>query len=217
MRLLLSLVLLFSVMCFASGMASALVSVPQNLTEHSWMYFQGSMDDTKIYQTEPGYAGQKLVSGTQGTGTVSRTQSAAVYGGTLPVNDPNHIHQGYDDMISYNEWGVISNNKRYAIPITQNDLKNALCAKNYEVGSVFSESYSNIRQLVKDTNIYQDKNVSVYQIGSVVSGTSKFGYRSQRISNTVPIGVAGGTYVGDLNVRMTVETGQSSILTIPCP
>jgi hypothetical protein len=171
------------------------------------------MDDTKIYQTEPGYAGQKIVSGTRGTGTVSRTQSAAIYGGTLPGT----IHQGYDDMTSYNEWGVISNNKRYAIPITQNDLKNALCAKNYVVGSVFSESYSNIRQLVKDTNIYQDKNVSVYQIGSVVSGTSKFGYRSQRIADTVPIGVAGGTYVGDLNARMTVETGQASILTIPCP
>ena len=213
MRLLLSLVLLFSVMCFAPGMSLALVSVPQNLTEHSWMYFQGSMDDTKIYQTEPGYAGQKLVSGTRGSGTVSRTQSAAVYGGTLPGTS----HQGYDDMISYNEWGVITNNKPYTIPITQNDLKNALCAKNYEVGSVFSESYSNIRQLVKDTNIYQDKNVSVYQIGSVVSGMTKIGSRVQRNANTVPIYTMGGSYVGDLNVRMTIETGQSSILTIPCP
>lgn len=213
MRAVLGIVLLFSVMCFAIGMASAYVSVPQNLTEHSWMYFQGSMDDTKIYQTEPGFAGQKLVSGTRGTGTVSRTQSAEIYGGTLPGN----IHQGYDDMTAYNEWGVISNNNPYAVPITQNDLKNALCAKNYEVGSVFSESYSNIRQLVKDTSIYQDQNVSVYQIGSVVSGTTKLGSRIQRTSNTVPIYTMGGTYVGDLNVRMTIETGQSSILTIPCP
>jgi hypothetical protein len=209
MRVSLNLVLLFSVMYFASGMAAALVSVPQNLTEHSWMYFQGYMDDTKIYQTEPGYAGQKVVSGTRGSGTVSRTQSAAIYGGTTP--------NGNDDLTSYNEWGVISNNKPYAIPITQNDLKNALCAKNYEVGSVFSESYTNIRQLVKDTDVYQDKNVSVYQIGSVASGTSKIGYRSQRIADTVPIGVMGGTYVGDLNVRMTVETGRASILTLPCP
>ena len=205
MRLLLSLVLLFSVMCFAPGMTSA---VPQNLTEHSWMYFQGYMDDTKIYQTETGYAGQKLVSGTRGTGTVSRTQSAQIYGFT---------NNGNDDMTSYNEWGVISNNNRYTPPLTQNDLKNALCAKNYEVGSVFSESYSNIRQLVKDTDIYQDKNVSVYQIGSIASGTSKIGYRSQRTADTVPIGVMGGTYVGDLNVRMTVETGRASILTLPCP
>ena len=205
MRLLLSLVLLFSAMCFAPGMTSA---IPQNLTEHSWMYFQGYMDDTKIYQTETGYAGQKLVSGTRGTGTVSRTQSAQIYGFT---------NNGNDDMTSYNEWGVISNNNRYTPPLTQNDLKNALCAKNYEVGSVFSESYSNIRQLVKDTDIYQDKNVSVYQIGSIASGTSKIGYRSQRTADTVPIGVMGGTYVGDLNVRMTVETGRASILTLPCP
>lgn len=208
MRLLLVLALLFSIIWFADGTAVALVSVPQNLTEHSWMYFQGYMDDTKIYQTEPGYAGQKLVSGTRGTGTVSRTQSAQIYGGTT---------NGNDDMTSFNEWGVISNNKRYTPSITQNDLKNALCAKNYEVGSVFSESYSNIRQLVKDTSIDQDKNVSVYQIGSVVSGTTKLGYKSQRISDTVPIGVMGGSYVGDLNVRMTVETGRASILTLPCP
>lgn len=210
MRLWLSLVLLFSVMCFAPWMSSALVSVPQNLTEHSWLYFQGYMDDTKIYQTEPGYAGQKLVSGTRGSGTVSRTQSATIYGGTTP--------DGNDDQTSFNEWGVFTNNnKPYTPPLTQSDLKNALCAKNYEVGSVFSESYSNIRQLVKDTDIYQDKNVSVYQIGSVASGTSKIGYRSQRTSDTVPIGVVGGTYVGDLNVRMTVETGKASILTLPCP
>jgi hypothetical protein len=214
MRLLLSLVLLFSLTCFAQGMASALVSVPQNLTEHSWMYFQGYMDDTKIYQTEPGFAGQKLVSGTRGSGTVSRTQSAAIYGGTLPGTS----HEGYDDGTTFNEWGVFSNhNGAYTPPPTQSDLKNALCAKNYEVGSVISESYSNIRQLVKDTNIYQDKDVSVYQIGSVVSGTTKIGSRVQRTADAVPIYTMGGTYVGDLNVRMTIETGKASILTLPCP
>jgi hypothetical protein len=205
MRLLLILALLFSVMCLAPDTA---VSVPQNLTEHSWMYFQGNMQDTKIYQTETGYAGQKLVSGTQGIGTVSRTQSAQIYGFTT---------NGNDDMTAYNEWGVFTNNKHYASPLTQSDLKNALCAKNYEVGSVISESYSNIRQLVKDTNIYQDNNVSVYQIGSVVSGTAKIGSRVQQNANTAPIYTMGGTYNGDLNVRMTVETGKASILTLPCP
>jgi len=204
MRLLLILAMLFSAMSLAPDMA---VSVPQNLTEHSWIYFQGNMQDTKIYQTETGYAGQKLVSGTQGTGTVSRTQSAQIYGFTT---------NGNDDMTSYNEWGVISNN-RHNTPLTQNDLKNALCAKNYEVGSQISESYSNIRQLVKDTNIYQDNNVSVYQIGSVVRGTAKIGSRVQQNANTAPIYTMGGTYNGDLNVRMTVETGKASILTLPCP
>ena len=205
MKLLLIFVLLFSVMCFSPGVTLA---VPQNLTEHSWMYFQGKMDDTKIYQTETGYAGQKLVSGTQGTGTVSRSQSAQIYGFT---------NNGKDDMTSYNEWAVISNNNHYTPSITPNDLKNALCAKNYEVGSVFSESYSNIRLLVKDTNIYQDKDVSVYQIGSEVSGTAKIGSRVQQNADTAPIYTMGGTYTGDLNDRMTIETGNAAILTLECP
>jgi hypothetical protein len=177
---------------------------PQNLTEHSWIYFQGYMDDTRIYQTEPGFAGQKLVSGTRGSGTVSRTQFAQVYGGSD------------NDVLSFNEWGVFTY-KPYIPEPTQSDLKNALCAKNYEVGSVISESYSNIQQLVKDTNIYQDDQVSVYQIGSIVRGTTKIGSQVQRNANTVPAYVMGGTYVGDLNIRMVIETGNSSILTLPCP
>ncbi len=55
--------------------------VPQNLTEHSWIYSQGYIDDTRIYQTEAGFHGQKLVTGTRGTGTVSRSIYAQVYGG----------------------------------------------------------------------------------------------------------------------------------------
>lgn len=207
-RLLIPAVMLFAI-CFASGIVGPAAGVPQNLTEHAWMYFQGYMDDTKIYQTEQGFAGQKLVAGTRGSGTVSRTQSARVYGFTT---------NGNDDMMSFNEWGVFSNNNGPYTPlVTQSDLKNALCAKNYEVGSVISESYSNIRQLVKDTNIYQDKNVSVYQIGSYASGTTKLGSRVQRTYSTVPIYTMGGTYVGNLNVRMSIETGEASILTLPCP
>jgi hypothetical protein len=205
MRWSLILALVLSCAHIAPGLAATtVVSAPQNLTEHSWMYFQGYMDDTRIYQTEPGYAGQKLVSGTRGSGTVSRTQSAQVYGGSD------------DDMLSFNEWGVFYY-KPYTPAPTQSDLKNALCAKNYEVGSVISESYSNIQQLVKDTNIYQDDQVSVYQIGSVVRGTTKIGSRVQKSSSTVPIYTMGGTYVGDLNIRVQIETGNSSILTLPCP
>jgi hypothetical protein len=205
MRLPVIIATLLFMTCLAPDLG---MCVPQNLTEHSWTYFQGYMDDTKIYQTETGYNGQKLVSGTRGTGTVSRTQSAQVYGFTP---------DGDDDLISYNEWGVITNNNPYAPPITPNDLKNALCAKNYEVGSVFSESYSNIRQLVKDTDVYEDKNVSVYQIGSVVRGNTKLGSRIQQSSSAAPIYTMGGSYVGDLNMRMSIETGSASILTLPCP
>jgi len=201
-----SLILVLMLFCAIAVPGQAATTVaPQNLTEHSWIYFQGYMDDTRIYQTEPGFAGQKLVSGTRGSGTVSRTQFAQVYGGS-----------DNDDVLSFNEWGVFTY-KPYIPEPTQSDLKNALCAKNYEVGSVISESYSNIQQLVKDTNIYQDDQVSVYQIGSIVRGTTKIGSRVQRNASTVPAYVMGGTYVGDLNIRMVIETGNSSILTLPCP
>jgi hypothetical protein len=109
----------------------------QNLTEHSWTYNQGYMDDMRIYQTDAGHKGQKLVTGTRGSGTVSRTIDAHVYGG---------FEKGYDEM-TVSEWGVYQY-KPYTPPLTQSDLKNALCAKNYEVGSVISESYSEIRDLI---------------------------------------------------------------------
>src|SRR5512137_1329536 len=118
-----SLILALVLFCAtaAPGMAATtVVSAPQNLTEHSWIYFQGYMDDTRIYQTEPGYAGQKLVSGTRGSGTVSRTQSAQIYGGTSS-----------DDLTAFNEWGVFYYKPYTPLP-TQSELKNALCAKNYE-------------------------------------------------------------------------------------
>lgn len=182
----------------------AVGTATQNLTEHSWMYFQGYMDETKIYQTDSGFAGQKLVVGTRGSGTVSRTHTAEVYGG------------GNYDELSFNEWGVF-NYRPYTPPLTESDLRNALCAKNYEVGSVISESYTGIRSLVKDTTVYQDDQVSVYQIGSIVSGTTKIGARVQKGPSVVPAMIMGGTYVGDLNIRMELETGNASIMTLPCP
>ena len=57
--------------------------------------------------------------------------------------------------------------------ITQSELKNALCAKNYEVGSVYSESYSNLVDLIKDTSVSQTDQNSVYSIHSEVEGTAK--------------------------------------------
>ncbi|MDD1742963.1 MAG: hypothetical protein LUQ47_06480 [Methanotrichaceae archaeon] len=175
-----------------------------NVTEHSWMYFQGYMDDMRIYQTGEGYEGQKLVTGTRGSGTVSRTMGAQVF-----TNDD------YRDM-SFNEWGVYSY-KPYLPPLTQSDLKNALCAKNYDVGSVISESYSNIRELIKDTNIFQDQQVSVYEIDTELMGTARIGSRVQTSSSSAPAYVMGGTYVGNLNLRTDLEAGNASILTLPCP
>jgi hypothetical protein len=147
-----------------------------------------------------------MVSGASGSGHISRTQYADVFAG------PNY------DETTYTE-DVNADYRPYTPPPTQSDLKNALCAKNYEVGSAFSESYSNIQSLIKDTSIYQDKNQSIYQIGSYVTGTTKIGTIVRKNANTVPALIMRGTYIGNLNMHMEVETftGNSSVLTLPCP
>jgi hypothetical protein len=180
----------------------------QNLTEHSWIYNQGTTDDMRIYQTEAGFNGQKLVTGTRGTGTVSRSINAQVYGGSDDGND----------SISMNEWGVYQNRpSRYSTPITNSELKNALCAKNYEVGSVYSESYSGLVELIKDTSVSQTDQNSVYSIHSEVEGTARVGARVQKGSSATPIYVMNGAYSGYTNMRMSLESGNASILTLPCP
>ncbi len=188
------------------------VGTPQNLTEHSWVYNQGYMDDTRIYQTESGFNGQKLVTGTRGTGTISRTIDAEVYGGW-----------GSLDEISMSEWGVYQNKPSTysqsltSQSLTQSDLRNALCAKNYQTGSSYSESYSNLKELVKDTSIIQTGAASVYDIASEVQGTARIGARVQKSATTVPAYVMGGTYMGYTNIHMSLETGNGSVLTLPCP
>lgn len=192
----------------AAWLVGPAAAVEQNLTEHSWIYSQGTMDDMRIYQSEAGFAGQKLVTGTRGTGTVSRTINAQVYGG---------FEDGYNEIMA-NEWGVYQNKpSRYSAPITASELKNALCAKNYEVGSVYSESYSELNDLIKDTTVMQTDNNTVYSVHSEVEGTAKVGARVQKSSKAVPIYVMSGTYSGYTNMRMSLESGNASVLTLPCP
>lgn len=182
--------------------------VPQNLTEHSWIYSQGYSDDNRIYQSEQGFRGQKLVTGTRGTGTVSRSIDARVYGG---------FPDGYNEL-EMSEWGVYQNKPaQYIVPITPSDLRNALCAKNYEVGSVYSESYSNLRDLIKDTSVSQTNQNSVYSVHSEIEGTARVGARVQKGSSSVPIYTMSGTYEGYTNMRMQLESGNASIMTLPCP
>jgi hypothetical protein len=157
-----------------SILVPAVNGVEQNLTEHSWIYNQGTTDDMRIYQTEAGFHGQKMVTGTRGTGTVSRSINAQVYGG---------FADGYNEIWA-NEWGVFQNRpSRYIAPITNSELKNALCVKNYEVGSVYSESYSGLGELIKDTSVSQTDQNSVYSIHSEVEGTARVGARVQKGSS----------------------------------
>jgi hypothetical protein len=205
MRILLVLALLLSAVCFSVSIpSSAFGSAAKNLTERSQIDLWGYMDETQIFQTDTGYAGTKLVSGASGSGHISRTQYGDVYAG------PNYDETTYTD-------NVVADYKPYTPPPTRSDLKNALCAKNYEVGSAFSESYTNIQSLIKDTNIYQDKKDSVYQIGSYVNGTTKVGTMVRKNAKTVPTLAMGGTYIGDLNIHMEIETGNFSMLILPCP
>jgi hypothetical protein len=83
----------------------------------------------------------------------------------------------------------------YTPPLTQSDLRNALCAKNYEVGSVFSESYNIDKDLIKDTKIYQNDSFSVYEISSEIQGTARIGQRVQKNAKTCRP-MMGGTYMG---------------------
>ena len=192
-----------------------------SLTEYSWTYFTGYTDDMRIYQTERGFSGQKLVTGTRGSGTISRTINAQVYAGDNDEDDhdedDHHHHRDKTGIdMSFNEWGVYT--FRPTQPsLVQSDLKNALCAKNYEVGSQISESYTNIRELVKDTNINQGEYASVYGIDTELAGTAKIGSRAQQGPNEAPIYVLGGTYIGNMNLHMDLEVGNPSILTLPCP
>jgi len=79
MRWLLGL-LLVSALCIAGTTFFANIAhgTPVNLTEHSWIYSSGFITDQRIYQTESGYHGQKAVTGTRGSGVVSRTIDAQV-------------------------------------------------------------------------------------------------------------------------------------------
>jgi hypothetical protein len=198
----------FFIIASTSMLIPVAKGVPQNLTEHSWIYSHGTSDDMRIYQSEAGFHGQKLVTGTRGTGTVSRSINAQVYGG---------FEDGYNEIWA-NEWGVYQNRpSRYSAPITNSELKNALCAKNYEVGSIYSESYSNLVELIKDTSVSQTDNNSVYSIHSEVEGTARVGARVQKGSAAVPIYVMSGAYSGYLNMRMSLESGNASLLTLPCP
>ncbi len=166
------------------------------ITEHSYIHLSGYIDEMKIYQNACGFRGQKLVVGSKGNGTIDRRQTAYVD----------------TDAMYFNEWGVFDHRSAQD---GSSDLRNALCAKNYEVGSVISETYSNLDYLIKDTTIYQDDNVSVYQIASEGRGTARIGSRVQDGPCGPAIMTYGGTYIGQFNIREELGVGNQLYLTCP--
>ena len=109
--------------------AAAKDTLAQNYTEHSWVFVNGYMEESRMLQTQTGFHGQKMVLGTSGSGIATRTIDSEVYRDSNRDEASLTISSNYDYI-------------PYTPPLTQSDLKNALCAKNYQVGSVFSETYS---------------------------------------------------------------------------
>jgi hypothetical protein len=205
MRRMLLVGLIFAVFITANTVdAAAKDTLAQNYTEHSWVFVNGYMEESRMLQTQTGFNGQKMVLGTSGSGIATRTIDSEVY------RDSNRDEASLTISSNYDY-------RPYTPPLTQSDLKNALCAKNYQVGSVFSETYSIEKDLIKDTKIYQSDNVSVYDISSEIQGTARIGQRVQKNANTVPSYIMGGTYMGYAQIRSETIVGNSSILTLPCP
>ena len=118
-----------------------------------------------------------------------------------------------------NEWGVYQNKpSRYSAPITPKRAYATLFVPRImKSARVYSESYSNLRDLIKDTSVSQTNQNSVYNIHSEVEGTARVGARVQKSASSVPIYIMSGTYQGYTNMRMTLESGNASIMTLPCP
>jgi hypothetical protein len=200
--------------CIAAGMdavnadddvtASTNDRLAQNFTEHSWIFVNGYLEESRILQTQAGFKGQKIALATSGSGMATRTIDSEVY------RDSNMDEASLTISANYDY-------RPYIPPLTQSDLRNALCAKNYEVGSVFSESYNIDKDLIKDTKIYQNDSFSVYEISSEIQGTARIGQRVQKNANTVPSFIMGGTYVGYAQIRSETIVGNTSVLTLPCP
>jgi hypothetical protein len=197
--------MLLVALCMAANMTTATTdTLAQNFTEHSWIFVNGYMEESRILQTGAGFNGQKIVLGTSGSGMATRTIDSEVYRDSNVDEASLTISANYDY-------------RPYTPPLTQSDLRNALCAKNYEVGSVISETYNIDKDLIKDTKIYQNDSFSVYEISSEIQGTARIGQRVQKNANTVPSFMMGGKYIGYAQIRSETIVGNTSVLTLPCP
>lgn len=203
------MILIISAALIASGAASSDEDrLGQNVSEHSWIFVNGYLEESRVMQTHAGFAGQKVVLGTRGSGMATRTIDSVVYNDRLG----DYMVDGISLTISGNY-----DYRPYIPPMTQSDLKNALCAKNYEVGSVFSESYNIDKDLIKDTKVYQNDSFSVYEISSEIQGTARIGQRVQKNARTSPTYIMNGMYMGYAQIRSELVAGNTSVLTLPCP
>jgi len=132
--------------------------IAKNVNQRSTISLRGYMDEIFIYQTEKDLAGSKLVYGTRGSGTATRTMTTHVDEGEIYINV-----QGEFDYHPYR-------------PITsENDLREALRAKNRELGTIISESYSGMEYQIEEITSSSNDGVPVYEISSQGWGTARLG------------------------------------------
>lgn len=204
-KMLLLLLIGFCAACLTLNCCGKEVTA-QNVSEKSRVFVVGYMQDSRVLQTQMGYKGAKLVAGSSGSGIATKTVDTYVYSDS-----------SMDEL--YYKTSTEFDYQPYTPPLTftQSDLRNVLCAKNYEVGSVYSERYTNLTDLIKDTYVYQDDNVSIYDIDSEVRGMATIGSMARKSAKTQASYLMTGTYVGYSDLRFEIQAGDQSILYLPCP
>lgn len=120
-----------------------------NVEQRSSISLRGYMEEMFIIQTEKGIAGQKLVFGTTGSGTASRTMTTFI--------DECEVSFKVDAVYNYHPYSPKS---------SESDLRAALRAKNLAVGTVASDSYNGGAYLIKDVIPSNEDGVPIFQISS---------------------------------------------------
>ncbi len=157
--MLVMLVLLFSV----QGVTFAEDRV---FSQHSYIFVNGYMDESRIFQSDYGFKGQKLAVGTRGSGMASRTQTVDFWSNSTTGESEIHfIESGYFEYHPYTPGP------------SELDLKKALCAKNYNIVRAASDSYSSGNYPAKEISRQEGKSISPYQINSSSRAAALIGAR----------------------------------------
>ena len=152
------LLLLIVLLVTLSSPSYADWNVSKNVTQRSTISLRGYMDEIFIYQTEEGLAGSKLVYGSRGSGTATRTVTSYV-----------------DECeVSFNVQGEFFYHP-YTPQTFENDLRSALRAKNREVGTIISERNAGMVYLIEDDASSEKDGLPVREISSQDRGMAMLG------------------------------------------
>ena len=131
----------------------------KNVEQRSSISLRGDMEEMFIIQTEKGIAGQKLVFGTMGSGTASRTMTTFIDDCGADECDPEGCGVSFKIDAVYNY-------HPYSPKTAESDLLAALRAKNLAVGTVASDNYNGGAYLIKDVIPSNEEGVPIFQISS---------------------------------------------------